>query len=146
MAAVALESQGTNFYVWNTVLSPDAWDPICITDFNGPGGSASVIDVTTLCSTRKEKLMGLPDEGQFSINGNYLPDDTGQGFLKTLRAGRTLGSFRVSLSDSPITHITFSGYVLSFQIAAGVDAKLTFSATIEISGEVDWDATSEAGP
>lgn len=143
---MALEAQGTYFYVWNTALSPDAWDSCCITDFSGPGGSASVIDVSTLCSTRKEKIMGLPDEGQFSITGNYDPEDSAQLFLQTLRAGRTLGSFRLSLSDSPITHLTFSGYVLSFQISGAVDQKVTFTATIEITGEVDWDATSEAGP
>jgi hypothetical protein len=90
--------------------------------------------------------MGLPDEGQFSITGNFDPTDSAQNFLQTLRNGRTLGSFRLSLSDSPQTSITFSGYVLSFQISGAVDQKVTFTATIEISGEVDWDATSEAGP
>ncbi len=142
---MALESQGTNFYVWNSTLSPDAWDPICVTDFNGPGGSASVIDTSTLCSTRKEKIMGLPDEGQFTITGNYDTTDTGIAKLQALRSARTLGSFRLSLSDSPITHITFSGYVLSFSISGAVDQKVPFNCTIEISGEVDWDATSESG-
>lgn len=40
-----------------------------MTDFNGLGGGApTVIDVTDLSSTRKEKLVGLADEGQIKIS------------------------------------------------------------------------------
>jgi hypothetical protein len=136
----------TNFYVWNTMLSPNAWDPICITEFNGPSGAVSVIDVTTLGIT--EKLRWMPDKGQFSINGSFLPDDTGKAFLQTLCDGRKLGCFRCSLDNSQSSHIIFFGYVLSFQITDALYAKVkgrgsrpiivqaeTFSATIEISGK-----------
>ncbi len=149
MADVALESQGTNFYVWNTMLSPNAWDPICITEFNGPGGAASVIDVATLCIT--EKLRWMPDKGQCTINGIFLPYDRGQAFLRVICDGWTLGSFRYSMSDSPPSHLTFSGYVLNFQITDALYAKAkgresrpvivqaeTFSAIIEISGETEF--------
>ncbi len=139
----------TNFYVWNTMLSPNAWDPICIAEFNGPGGAASVIEVTTLGITGK--LMWMPDKGQCTINGNFLPVDTGLAFLKSLHADRKLGSFRCSMSDSPYSHMAFSGYVLGFQITDALYAKIkgrgsspvrvhaeTFSATIEISGETSF--------
>ena len=128
------------------MLSPNAWDPICITEFNDPSGSASVIDVTTLYVT--EKLMWMPDKGQCTINGIFLPYDRGQAFLRVICDGWTLGSFRYSMSDPPPSHLTFSGYVLSFQITDALYAKVkgrgnrpvivqaeTFSAIIEISGK-----------
>ena len=38
-----------------------------VVSFQGPGGQASVIDVTNLASTSKEKRVGLRDEGQLSL-------------------------------------------------------------------------------
>jgi len=39
-----------------------------VVSFQGPGGQASVIDVTNLASTAKEKRVGLRDEGQLSLS------------------------------------------------------------------------------
>jgi predicted secreted protein len=109
-----------------------------ITDFDGPGGSASVIDVTNLESTAKEKLMGLKDEGQFSFNANLVPGDVGQTGLRTDRDNRTLRNFKVILTDAGTTTLTFSAYVLGFSISGAVDDKVGSSITLEISGNVTW--------
>ena len=42
-----------------------------VTNISGPTGSAGVIDVTHLLSTAKEKMMGLPDEGQITLELNF---------------------------------------------------------------------------
>lgn len=110
-----------------------------ITGFNGPGGSATVIDVTTLESTAKEKRMGLPDEGQFQIDFNFVPSGVagaGQKFLRDKRTALAETDFVVTFTDTVPTTATFSGYVLEFSIQGAVDDKVSGSATIEITGAV----------
>jgi hypothetical protein len=105
-----------------------------ITDFDGPSGSASVIDTTNLQSTAKEKLMGLPDEGQFSLTINRQPDDAGQLAVSAARKARTEKNFKLTLSDGSV--LSFAGYVLGDTWSGGVDGKVSGSITIEISGAV----------
>jgi hypothetical protein len=67
MSSNAIESQGVELKRYNGAsydLIPE------IKSFTGPGGSATVIDVTDLQSVAKEKRMGLPDEGQLQITSN----------------------------------------------------------------------------
>lgn len=136
---MALESQGTVISV-GTTDSPSAYHAIgSITTFSGPGGSASVIDVTTLASTAKQKMMGLPDEGQITLEVLFDPTDTnGQVALRTARAARTLQYFKIAFYDSPTHTAKFTGYVLGFQINGSVDNAVKCSITVEIDGAVTW--------
>jgi len=109
-----------------------------VVSFQGPGGSASVIDVTNLSSAAKEKRMGLMDEGQFSLELNLDTADTEQTGLRADRAARTLRNFTLSLNDPASTVLSFSAYVLAFAIQGGVDAVVSASVTLEISGAVTW--------
>ena len=131
------ESQGAEFRVLNSA-SPPVYVPVgqivSISDLRG--GNATVIDVTNLASTRKEKRMGLPDEGQIALSLQYDPGDTNQTLLETKRDGRTLSNFQVALSDSPATTFTFQGYVLNFGLGIAVDDVVMGSVTIEITGAV----------
>ena len=107
-----------------------------ITNFDGPGGSASVIDVTTLQSVAKEKRMGLQDEGQFTFQMNLDPSDVQQAGLRADRAGRVLRNFRLVLTDVANTTLAFSAFVLEFKINGAVDLVVKASVTLEISGAV----------
>ena len=107
-----------------------------IVSFDGPGGEAEVIDATHLGSSAKEKLMGLPDEGQFSFECHLIKDNEGQTLLRTRRDDQTLDAFKITLPAGEI--LTFSAYVLGFKIAGGVDEKVMASVTLEISGAVTW--------
>jgi hypothetical protein len=101
------------------------------------GGQATVIDITNLASTRREKRMGLADEGQITVEVQYNPDDTGQIELETARGARTIREFTIELNDgSPETTFTFQGYVLTISTDLGVDQVVTASITIEITGAV----------
>jgi hypothetical protein len=127
LATLGIDDSGGSPYTFITVGN--------IVSMNGlRGGQATVIDVTNLASTRKEKVMGLPDEGQITCQLQYDPDDTGQIEAEAARAARTLKDFRVTLSDG--TTFTFSGYVLTFGLDIGVDTVVTGSITIEITGAV----------
>jgi hypothetical protein len=137
--AKAIESQGITIQI-SVGNSPSSFSTIAnVTGFRGPGGTASVIDVTNLSSVAKEKLMGLPDEGQFSLDLNFDPDAASHQGLRNARAARTPCEFKINFTDAPtVTTAVFSGYVLGFEISGQVDQQVRASATIEIDGAVAW--------
>lgn len=133
----AIESQGVTLQM--TVGSPTAMQTIGnITDFSGPGGQASVIDVSNLASSFKEKMMGLPDEGQFTFNINFDPDDVTHQSLRSARASRTRCEFLLTLTDANPAKGQFFGYVLGLVISGGVDNVIKGAVTVEIDGGVTW--------
>lgn len=138
LMAKAIESQGI-LIAYSIDGSPSNFANVAnVTGFKGPGGSASVIDVTNLQSVAKEKLMGLPDEGQFTIDINFDPDATSHQALQTARAARTRTEFRITFTDSTPRTAVFYGYVLGFEISGAVDQQVKASLTIEIDGAVAW--------
>lgn len=136
--ANAIETQGTVIQVTDGG-SPTEYQTIPnVTDFSGPGGQASVIDASSLASTRREKLMGLADEGQFSMTLNWDPDSTVHQLLRTLRNNRTAAEFKITLADDTPVSGTFTGYVLGVTLSGGVDQVVKAAVTVEISGEIAW--------
>ena len=137
MTVKAIESQGVT--ISYSVGSPSTFAAVAnVTSFSGPGGSASVIDVTNLSSLAKEKLMGLPDEGQFTLDINLDPDDASHVALRNARASRTRTEFKLTLTDATPATATFYGYVLGFAVSGAVDQQVKASLTIEIDGTVAW--------
>lgn len=133
----ALESQGVVIKISDETASPWTYDTIEeIRSFTGPGGSASVIDVSHLGSTFREKRMGLPDEGQLGFVLNYIPANAQHALLRSQRAARALTYFQIDFTDSPVTTWTFSGYVLEFSVSGEVDEVVMANVTIEITGAI----------
>lgn len=138
MPHTTIESQGCTFAIQDSA-SPAVYQTVgnvvSITDLRG--GNATVIDISNLASTRREKRMGLPDEGQITVQCQYDPDDTnGQVAMETARDSRTEESFQVSLSDSPATTFTFNGFVLTASLGVNIDDVVQATYTIEITGVV----------
>ena len=136
--AKAIESQGTKLAY--SIGSPTEFTNIGnITSISGlGGGSAPVIDASNLDSTFKEKLMGLPDEGQISVSLNLDPDNATHQAMRTARTNRTRVEFKVTLTDtSPATGI-FYGYVLMFRHDIAVGSQVKGALTIEVDGQVTW--------
>lgn len=137
MATSAIKSQGTKFYIGDSEYTNSPTNYIQVGEIqtvSGPSGQATVIDATHLDSDAKEKLMGLPDEGQVTIGGNYVDTDSGQDAMLEARAAQEKRDFKIVLSNG--AQFLFQGFVLSFNIDLGVDDKVSFSSTIEISGAV----------
>ena len=131
MSSNALESQGVTLEWDGTNIGE-------VVSFNGPGGSASIIDVTHLGSTRREKRMGIADEGQISFDINLLPSDAGQIKLRDDRADRTERTCRLFLTDTGGTILTMDAYCTQFSVQGSVDNKIQGSVTLEITGAVNW--------
>jgi hypothetical protein len=135
MSANAIPAQGTVLKIGSG--SPLAYKAIAeINSFNGPGGSAQVIDVTDLSSSAKEKRMGLHDNGQLSFECNFIPGDTEHEGLMTAKAAGTLTAFQLVFADTGNTTWSFNAYVLSVAISAAVDGVVKASVTLEISGDI----------
>lgn len=140
MPANAIRAQGTSVRRGNGA-TPEVFTHIGhIKGFDGPGGSASIIDSSTLDSTARNKLMGLKDEGSFSFRMNLLPGEVGQEGLRDDRDAAVLRNFQVVLTDEDATTLGFAGYVTEFRITGEVDGLVEAAVTIEIDGPVDWDA------
>lgn len=132
----SIESQGV-VIAYSSGGSPTSFSNIGnVVGFSGPGGSASVIDVTNLDSTAREKRMGLPDEGQFTVDLNLDPDNASHIALRAARRNRTRTEFRITYTDTTPSTDTFFGYVLGFAITGRVDEAVKASMTVEIDGAV----------
>ena len=133
----ALESQGCKLEVSTAGISPLVYTEVKeMTSFNAFDGQASEIDVTHLQSAGKEFRMGLQDFGQFNLNVNHLPEDTGQGILRTAKGDRVKRAFKFTDSDGSTA--TFEAFVLSNPQAGGVDAKRDGSFVLRITGSVTF--------
>lgn len=136
MSSSALETQGV-LIKRGDGASPEVFTTIPeIVSFDGPGGSASEIDVSDLASSAREFRMGLKDEGDFSFEMMYLPNNAQHGGLQTDRTNRTLRNFTITLTDSPQSVMSFSAYVREFSVSGGVDDVIRASVTLRISGAV----------
>lgn len=137
MSDNAIDAQGIVISRGSGSGSPETFTAIPeVKSFNGPGGSASVIDVTDLASTAKEKRMGLQDEGQLSLTLNYIPDNAVHMGLRSDRANQTLRNFRIVFTDTGDTQWDFAGFVTGFTVSGGVDNVVEANVTIEISGAI----------
>lgn len=136
MSSNALEAQGM-VIKHGDGASPEVFTTIPeVKSFSGPSGSASVIDVSDLSSTAKEKRMGLKDEGQVSLTIQYIPQNAVHAAMRADRSNRTLRNFQIDFTDSPTTTWQFSAYVLSFATSGSVDGTVEANVTLEISGDV----------
>ncbi len=137
---MAIESQGTIFY-WSTSTAASTSTSHAVAEvvgFNGPSGGANVIDVSHLGSTAKEKLLGLRDEGQVTLDVNFRPGTTSQDYMRTCRAQRLMRKAVIQLNDNTTeaarTKIIFDAYVGGFSVSGAVDQVVKGSITLEITG------------
>ena len=104
----------------------------------GPSGSAGVIDVSTLDSEAVEKLIDIPDEGQFTMEVNWLSGDSAQDAMRTDRSNGTKRSCRLLLQDTAGTILTFDAYCMGVSLSTAARQQAKGSITLEIDGAVHY--------
>lgn len=129
-----LDAQGATLSIDDSGGTPVLIE--CISSFSGFDGQASDIDITCLTSTAKEFRQGLQDFGQFTIDVMRDPNDPGQAELDAAKAAQATRTFILTLASGDVA--TFDGYVKSFTTAGAIDAVLTGTATIKVTGNVVW--------
>jgi hypothetical protein len=135
MASTAISAQGTTISIEN--LTPGTADTVIenVVSFTGFDGEAGEIDITNLSSTAKEKLSGLKDFGNFSMEWHPDYSATGQNLVRANSGTGIAVAFQLDLPDNTV--ITFNGSVKNADSVNGaVDAALTGSVSIAISGDI----------
>ncbi|MGY6240747.1 phage tail tube protein [Burkholderia ambifaria] len=134
-----IKAQGTKVEISKTVSADVDDNTLVFVDLNTTsktinwqGGQSSEIDATTLASEEKESELGLPDPGEFSVDGNYSSDDAGQGVLRAARSSGEKHVFRVTFTDK--SQFLFVGMVRQYTWSAGVDGIVTSTYSIRLSG------------
>jgi predicted secreted protein len=131
----AIKAQGTLLQLG--AGSPLAYTTIAeINSFSGPGGSVSVIDVTDLSSSAKEKVAGLNDNGQLSFECNLVPSNTQHAALREAKENSSTISVKIVFTDTGATEWTFNAMVTGFSVSGAVDGVVKASITLEISGDI----------
>ena len=143
---MAINSQGIQF-IWTngTAACTTAMDSTGsvgeIKSISGPTGSAGVLDITHLGSTAKEKMMGLPDEGQVTLEVNFGYSTSGNDKQKDMiadRKARTKRQWGILFPDVSSSLARGDGYITGFAITGSVDNILSANITVEIDGPVTW--------
>lgn len=136
MATAAISAQGTQFKRGDGG-SPETFSLIKeIKTFSGPQASAAEIDVTSLDSTAREFIAGLVDFGEFSAQGNWLPQDVVHKALRTDFINRTTRNYQLLFPDATLA--SFAAFVKEFPVSGGVDQALEASVTWRITGPVTF--------
>lgn len=122
--------------------SPEDWQLIAErVQITGPGLSREAPDATHMDSDEgyREFLPGLKDGGEIGIEGNFIPEDESQnattGLLSEF-ASDVLGVFRLTFpsTTSPRPFWLLDGILTGFEPGMPVDDKMSFSASIKVSG------------
>lgn len=111
-----------------------------VTSIDGPGASTPEQEVTDLSSNAKEFVSALKDEGTVELEMFLRPNHATQ---STLIADHAAGStntqsWRVTLTDSPQSTITFNAWVQNFRPSLGVDQPGTVAVTLRVTGAATW--------
>lgn len=104
--------------------------------FTGFDGQASELDNTDMDSTAMEFLLGLKDEGKFTLGIKVIKTDPGQIALRAARTSGLLLPLRLTIPDGSIA--TFNVLVKSFPTDGAVNAILKASIETRITGAVVW--------
>lgn len=110
------------------------------------GAKYDLADVTNMQSSNfREWLPTLADNGELSLAGNYIPNDTTQSDLLGFFNNATLVTWKIVLPAAPqqnfatsLGTLTFKAYVSSRDINIPVDKEASVSIKLKITGQVTW--------
>jgi predicted secreted protein len=110
-----------------------------LTSISGPSLEAAQIDVTSHDSADmfEEFVSGIKRGGTVDIEGNMVPGDTTQDALLDDFDSGVVVEYQMTFPGSPVVSWTFDAMVVSFSLDAPFDDKLSFSASLKLSGPVD---------
>lgn len=122
-----------------TVSSPASYDTLteCFS-ISGLGATNELVDATHFGSGgSREYVSGLSDGVEFSVECNYVQNDTVQERVIADVAAKNTVACKVTITDgSPESTLTFSAVALGWQISPAVDDRNTISFTFKISGSI----------
>jgi len=135
-----VQSSGANITIEGYVMSEIG----SVTGFQGPGAQTAVIDVTTLGSSAKQKIISLSDEGQVTVNILSDPATYLEVAMRKFRIERTPRYFDIVIPDQGSTAgdqptaVLFKGYITNQSYSEASEQAIKMDMTIDISSAVRW--------
>ena len=140
----AIGTQGTKLY-WSTDEIKKVTEDCLIGEvkgWSGPSESTSEIDVTHLTSEAKEYLIGLVDNGDLTLDINFIPDDAVQMRMRKDMQDRLKRAWCIQLTDTDKHQIWGLGYVKGFPLTGSANSAVSGSISIRITGKVTIEKTT----
>lgn len=138
-----VNSTGLPAYTSGGTATPLVMTQMCEIDSltaNDPG--SQLVEVSTICSTAKEFIAGLPDDGTATFNFNWVPSDTGIAKLWTLRDSGNADYFRIRVpattTDAEVWYASVKAIVqaASRLPTIGTNVALKGNGSLKLSGGV----------
>lgn len=149
-----VRTQGTQVYFVDTINSPQALKTILnVFDVGEFGPGADDIETTNFDSTAKEYLVGLPDNGECTLQVNFKPTDAVHQLLNSWAGTSNRVTFMVAFADGTTaptlsgntivaptgrTSASFSASVKTFRNAVKKNDAVRTTITLRISGGITW--------
>lgn len=93
---IGIDASAYTAYTSGASFTPFVMTNCCeITQFSPSDPGSQLLEVSTICSTAKEYLSGLPDDGTATLNFNFVMTDTALMRLWELREAGTAEWFRL---------------------------------------------------
>jgi predicted secreted protein len=133
--STAISAQGTSIQIdTGTSGTPNLVAITNVSDISGFDGKATEIDTTSLTSAAKERVLGLQDWGQVTLSAFINLKEASHAALLAAKKDGKVRNFTVTLSDG--SKLAFAAFVTTFPIAAKVDAALTGSIVLTVTGDI----------
>ncbi len=102
-------------------------------------------DATTLASTAKEVIVGLPDYATVNLLINFYTGDTGQAALRTAFSSGTLDTYIITFPTAVGATWTFTAYCLECPGPEASNELLEATIVLRISGAAVLGTTASGG-
>lgn len=141
---MAINSQGSRV-LHSGPGSPSAYAALEeVTSISGPDGSANLIDVSHLQSTRKEYLAGLADNGTIQLECNFTGGTKQMDMFTLFNSNSDPEPFKIQIPETSALadyhEFTFLGIVTKWSLAEAVDDKVKLTMTIQTTGGLTYTA------
>ena len=142
MATAAVSAQGTLFKV---EASEGVFSTIPeVIRGDTPGITTETIDVTNHDSTAgvRENIAGFKDTDEVTWEGNFIPGNTIQEFLRTSQLAGDSPDFKIFLPGTGGNRVaSFKATVRSFRVSANTGEQIRWTMTLKPSGAIVWGTT-----
>lgn len=109
-----------------------------VRSFSNDGGSVTTLDKTNFASTAKEFAPGLVDYGSVSFEVQVEMGDAGQLAADAARLAAATKTFKIILPAGSTPTASFDAFVTKFSRSGSVDAVVSGSIDLKITGPVTW--------
>ncbi|OTQ30905.1 hypothetical protein B6D19_10405 [Gilliamella apicola] len=111
-----------------------------VTDYSFTAPEGEEIDVSTLASQSKETISGLPAEGTFTLNVNFVTGNAGQKILR--KSYNTGENYPFKLQREDGSSVDWIARVASYEFKGAKNNIETGSFSLKVKGKFEYNDSS----